>query len=134
MPRTHNQEHHTMSVIDTTSEFTVNIDGQRTGTNYRGLFKVKKYLSHADFLLKERIYLDMLGPYAEKAGVAASNTAEMMSTCHVRILEAPIWWKEAGNGMSLVDEEPPLEIYQKIKKIDEDLLAAVRKKGQEARD
>jgi hypothetical protein len=40
-----------------------------------------------------------------------------LATCQAHIIDAPKWWEKSGFGLDLLDEEPLVEIFNKIKEV-----------------
>lgn len=115
------------------NQFSVNVTGDTTGENYRGLFRVRSRLSHRDHLNRDRIRREMLGPAPEAASDRARSIAEIFSQLSVRVIEAPSWWTNSEGGMGLADDNVVAEIYQEALKAETDEIAKVTKKGEEAK-
>lgn len=113
---------------DNSEEFTVSCRGSITGTQYAGKFRAKRFLSHRDHVLQDRIRREALGEGAP--GALAAATADMLSQLQVRIISAPSFWKDGGNGWDLTDEEPVIEAYQKAIEIQKRALDAIQKEAE----
>ena len=113
-------------------EFTINVTGETTGETFKGVFKAKPRLSHRDTLLQDQMRRDLLGPKPEAAGQAAVANSLVFSKVWIHLLETPSWWKEAGNGVDLLDESPVVAVYDQLTKIEKEAMEAAKKDGEEA--
>lgn len=113
-------------------EFSISVTGETTGESFKGVFKAKVRLSHRDTLLQDQMRRDLLGPKPESAGQAAVANSLVFSKIWVHLTDAPSWWKEAGNGVDLMDESPIVAVYDGIVKLEKDATDAVKKAGEAA--
>lgn len=113
-------------------EFTINVTGEITGDTFRGVFKVKPRLSHRDTLLQDQMRRDLLGPKPGEAGQSAVASALVFSKIWAHLAEAPNWWKDAGNGVDLLDEAPVVAVYDAVQKVEKEAVDAVKKAGEKA--
>lgn len=113
-------------------EFTINVTGESTGEQFKGLFKVKSRLSHRDSLMQDQMRRDLLGPKPGEAGQGAIASALVFSKIWIHLIEAPSWWKDQGNGVDLIDEAPVVAVYDQIQKIEAEALEKVKKGGEKA--
>lgn len=113
-------------------EFSINVPGEVTGDNWKGVFKAKPRLSHRDTLLQDQFRRDLLGPKADAAGQAATANSLIFSKIWVHLTEAPSWWKDAGNGVDLLDEAPVVAIYDNIIRIEKEAIDKVKKDAEKA--
>lgn len=111
--------------------FTVNVTGANTGEEYKGVFKAKPRLTHRDALRRDQLRRELLGT-GENAGVAAVNIADIFSKIWVHVTDAPSWWKDAGSGLDLTDEEPIVEVYEAVVKMEKEAIEAVKKQAESA--
>jgi hypothetical protein len=113
-------------------EFTINVTGEITGETFRGVFKVKPRLSHRDTLLQDQMRRDLLGPKPGEAGQSAVASALVFSKIWAHLSEAPNWWKDASNGVDLLDEAPVVAVYDAVQKAEKEAVDAVKKAGEKA--
>lgn len=113
-------------------EFSINAVGETTGESFKGVFKAKPRLSHRDTLLQDQMRRDLLGPKPEAAGQAAVANSLVFSKIWAHLVEAPSWWKDAGNGVDLLDEAPVVAVYDNIVRVEKEVLDAVKKAGDTA--
>jgi hypothetical protein len=114
--------------------FTVSVVGETTGETFRGEFRAYKFLTHRQQLMLDQKRRELLGANAETASVRARNQSEVFSQLFVRLSEAPKWWLESGNGMDLVDDNVMVEVFTAAMKVEEEAVASVRKKAEEAKE
>lgn len=114
------------------ASFTISVIGEVTGEKWLGIFKVKVRLSHRDYIAKDKIRREFLGPHPEGASERAVTSAEILSQLAVRIIEAPAWWAASNNGLDLNDDAVILEIYNAAIKAETDTAEALKKKAAEA--
>ncbi len=118
------------------AEFAVNETGEFTGNQYPGTFKIKLRLSHRDRLRLDQMRRELLGPSPDGQPplIEAANTAEIFSYLWTRIISAPSWWVNAGNGIDLEDNKVVSVVYAKtVEKVNE-AIEALNKKGDEAKE
>lgn len=108
-------------------EFTINVTGETTGESFRGVFKAKPRLSHRDTLTQDQMRRDLLGPKPAEAGPGAVASSTVFSKIWIHLTEAPNWWKEAGNGVDLLDEAPVVAVYDQVQKIEQAAIDKVKK-------
>jgi len=114
--------------------FTISVVGNVTGETFKGKFSAKPHLSFRDELLQDKIRRELLGPDAEHASEAAKIQSFMFSQLAVRIVDAPGWWKDNGNGLDLVDDNVIAEVYQEVMRIEKEALKELQEKGDKALD
>lgn len=122
-----------MASQDEGTEFTISCTGEKTGETYIGKFKAKRFLSHRDRVMQDRIYRELLGVRPEDASQDAIAYAVMLSQCRVRILEAASWWKDADNGLDLRDNKPLEEVCEKVVAIETEAIKSVQEKAEAAK-
>ena len=113
-------------------EFKIKVVGEVTGEEYVGTFKAKPRLSHRDTLLQDQMRRDLLGPKGAEAGQAANASALIFSKCWIHLTEAASFWKDAGNGVDLLDEAPVVAVYDQILKIEAEANEKVKKAAEKA--
>ena len=104
------------------------------GSTLRGTFKVKLRLSYRDVLRMDSIRRDLLGKSPEMADGAASVIAERFAKMWVHILEAPSWWKDAGNGIDFEDAAPINEVFNAIEKLEKEHYEEMKAKAESAKE
>jgi hypothetical protein len=114
--------------------FTISVVGETSGETFRGEFRASKFLTHRQQLLLDQKRRELLGTNPDSASVRARNQAEVFSQLFVRLTEAPRWWTESGNGMDLVDDNIMVEVFGGAMKVEEEAMAAIKKKAEEARE
>lgn len=113
--------------------FEIHIVGDETGETFTGKFWAKEKLSQADILAIDARRRELLGPNSSEVSVDIYNRATVLSELTYRITGAPDWWKTSFNGLHLVDDNLVMEVYEKVKKVREDWLAAQKEKGEKAK-
>lgn len=113
-------------------EFSINVKGEVTGEDFKGVFKAVPRLSHRDNLRRDQLRRDLLGGKPEDASPDAMNVSLVFSKIWVHLVEAPSWWKDSGNGVNLLDEAPVAAVYDNVARIEREAIEAVQKKSQEA--
>lgn len=113
-------------------EFSIDKIGEVSGETFKGVFKVKIRLTHRDLLLQDQMRRDLLGPKPESASPSAVSTSMVFAKIWTHLVDAPNWWKDAGNGIELVDEAPVVAVYDSIIKIESDAIEALKKQGDAA--
>ena len=89
--------------METTAQFSINEVGTKTGRAFSGTFTVKTLLTRADQFAADQRRRDILGPGSAEALDALKLEAFMLGQLSVRILKAPQFWNESGNGLQLED-------------------------------
>lgn len=112
--------------------FDVNVVGDRTGEKWFGQFSSLKRLSHRQELLRDKIRRELLGTNQEGVSRRALDQADMLSELQVSLIDTPSWWKEAGNGIDLGDDNILTEVYTKVIEIKLKAIEEIQKKGEEA--
>lgn len=111
-----------MAVV--TEQFTID-----AGPAYPGVFKMKVRLTHRDVLVQDQFRRELLGPSKGETSPGATAVADVFSKLWVHILESPLWWKEAGNGIELVDEAPVAAVYKEVLRIEQEAVDKVKAAG-----
>ncbi len=120
--------------LDGTASFDIDLDGDASKTNFKGVFKVKTRLSFRDQLRIDQIRRDLLGPDpAGNASGEAMAIAIALADLAVHVIEAPLWWKEAKNGIELQDENVLLLIWEKTKEAKRVAIEGDNKEADEAK-
>lgn len=107
-----------------TEQFTID-----AGPQYPGLFKMKVRLTHRDILVQDQFRRELLGPGRGEPSPGAQAVADVFSKLWVHIVEAPLWWKEAGNGIELADEDPVAAVYKEVLRIEKEAVDKVKVAG-----
>lgn len=115
------------------ASFDIKMFGDITGEQWVGLFKAKKRLSYRDQLRRDQVRRDLLGNHPEAASALALSQAEIFSELSVRLIQAPSWWTEKGNGIDLEDDNVVIEVYQQAMKAESDALKELKEKGEAAK-
>lgn len=118
---------------DEGTEFTISCTGEKTGATYGGKFKAKRFLSHRDRVMQDRIYRELLGVRPDDASPDAVAYAMMLSQCRVRVLDAPSFWKDADNGLDLRDNKPLEEVCEKCVAIEAAAIKEVQDRAEAAK-
>lgn len=111
-------------------EFSVSVKGEITGEDFKGVFKALPRLSHRDNLRRDQLRRDLLGAKPEDASADATNVSAVFSKIWVHVVEAPSWWKDAKNGLDLLDETPVAAVYDNVARIEREAIEAVQKQAQ----
>lgn len=120
-------------VLNDPKSVAIDVVGSTTKRRYDGIFKIRLLLSHRQKLQKDESKRQLLGTLPDSASVDAMKTAIIYSKCWAHVIDAPGWWKEAGNGLDLLDDEPAGLLYDKIVSMEESLTNTVEKEGEEAK-
>lgn len=119
--------------INDSRSIAVDIKGTVTGQQFMGVFKIKPLLSHRDKLRRDQLKRELLGVQSDQASEAAYRTAEVFSKLWCHIIESPSWWKDASNGLDLLDEEPIVFLIEAIVKMEQEILDGISKQGEESK-
>jgi hypothetical protein len=88
--------------------------------------------SHIPQLMLDQKRRELLGANPDAASARARNQAEIFAQLFVRLSDAPKWWSESGYGMDLVDDNIMVEVFGGAMKVEEEAMAAIKKKAEEA--
>lgn len=121
-------------VLNDPKSFTIDVEGSTTKQKYTGVFKIRPLLSHRQKLQKDESKRQLLGVLPDSASVDAMKTAIIFSKVWAHVLEAPGWWKEAANGIDLLDDDPVGMVYDKIIEIENELTGNIEKDGEKAKE
>jgi hypothetical protein len=114
--------------------FIINEVGETTFESYPGAFKVRQLLNHAQQLERDRLRRDLLGGSAQTmATPRAADQAAIFAELMIRIVEAPKWWTESGNGVGLFDDNVVKKVYDLSIKAEDDFKDEIRKRAAEAK-
>jgi hypothetical protein len=113
--------------------FTLQLDGETTGTPWFGKFKAKIRLSLRDQLNRDKIRRELLGSMGGTPDDRALSIAIIISELTVRLVEAPPWWREQANGLDLEDGNVVSKVYDEAMKVEADALDNRKKKADEAK-
>jgi hypothetical protein len=113
--------------------FSVDVVGEVSGEQYKGVFKALPVLTHNQQLERDRIRREFLGQMSDAASARAMNQAALLAEIAIRLTEFPTWWADSKGGMELYDDAPVAEIYAGCMKAEQEFKAAVVAKGEAAR-
>jgi hypothetical protein len=99
-------------MMETTAIFNVSLVGEESGQPFNGQFKVKTLLTRRDRLRADEIRRELIGGKPEGASPSAAADAMVLSQLAVRIIESPQWWKDAGGGLDMADDNVLAEIFK----------------------
>ena len=103
--------------------FKIHVIGNRTKKLYTGDFRALRFLSHRLMMSKDRLRREFLsGPNMDTADQTEQRRAQALAECTVSITKAPQFWKDADSGLDLIDENVLVEVFEAIKKIQEDAV------------
>lgn len=123
-----------MEISNDPKSFSVDVEGSTTKRRYNGVFKVRPLLSHRQKLQKDEMKRQLLGMLPDGASNDAFKTAVIFSTIWAHLVEAPGWWKDASNGIDLLDEEPIEAVIDKIVAFEEEVKGQLIKDGEKAKE
>lgn len=116
----------------------VDVVGSITGETYKGVFKVKQRLSHRDIIKQDVVRRDILGKNGGEASDYAMVLANAYARIYVYLIDAkdatPGWWKDASNGMDLLDEEPVEALSNQILAMEKELNESLKKDASKAKE
>lgn len=98
------------------STFSVNVTSL-SGNSYVGQFRVRRRLSFLQEFRKDELRRELLGAKPEYAPPDLARSAYMLSVCSSHVIDAPTWWRDASNGVDLLDGEPLAAVYSEIDKV-----------------
>lgn len=116
-----------------TEKFTISIDGEKSSEKWHGEFTAKTTFSFRDDLVRDAYKRELLGgANPQFASERALNIAEIFSELRVRIVKAPTWWTEKGNGLDLGDDNVAGAVYKAAVAKEQEELARVKEKAETA--
>jgi hypothetical protein len=62
----------------------------------------------------------------------AIGSSVVLATCQAHIIEAPKWWEKSNNGLDLMDSEPLMDVYGKIREAQSEDKNSLVKAGEAA--
>lgn len=113
-------------------QFRISVVGDKSGETYIGDFSCLRRLSHRTELAKDRYYRELLGPHPETATKRAQSQADIISDLSACLISTPTWWKEAGNGLDLVDDNLLQSVWNETVRIRVDAVNEVQEKAKSA--
>lgn len=113
--------------------FTVTCVGSTTGEEFKGIFKCRPILTHAQQLGRDQFRRDLLGVDPDSASPRALNQATLLSEIAARLTDAPSWWKDSRDGRELYDDEPVAAIYSEVIQAENNFRDAIIAKAEKAR-
>lgn len=113
-----------------TAPFTIHETGDVSGETWTGEFMAKKWLSHRDHLRKDQVRRELLGGQAGAPTERALTTAMILSELAVRLVKAPSWWADTGNGLDLLDDNVIGIVYDAACKVETDAVEAKKSKAE----
>lgn len=121
---------------DRGEQINIRVKGDVTEEMYEGLFRVKTRLSHSEHLQQDRIRRELLGDAGAAPSFRASQTAAMLSALAVRVIDAPSWWKNSGEGgvagLGLSDDNVISEVYDAAMRKDVQIARSLAKEAEQA--
>lgn len=116
-------------------EKTISLDivGDETGLQYTGEFTIRCILNmaskHALELEKTRLMADYANPSRGLAGISIS-----LATIKAKIIKAPEWWYELGEGAEILDENVIVDLYDKSVLAEAEWRKSIAKKADDAKE
>ncbi len=124
-----------MSTFDTSPvSFNVDVVGEVTGTVYSGVFRVKPVLTHSEQLFRDQLMRQFLGPNPKDASGRAISQAGILAEIQIRTVDAPHWWKDSNNGLSLFDELIIAKIYDCIVEVENKWKESIKSAAVKAKE
>ena len=116
-----------MFLPDNKYTFTIKSTGDVTKQVFEGEFSSRVMLTVGEKRLleaeKARYTTDLKNP--TESLIAYSN---VLAELKVRIIDAPIWWKESSNGEALMDENVLLDVFNQMSEGDIEWMDQLNKK------
>jgi hypothetical protein len=113
------------------TSFSVNLKAE-SGDSYVGTFKIRKRLSHAQNLRKDALRRELLGDSPAAATQDVLMSSLILATCQAHIIESPNWWSKSNGGLDLLDQEPLVEVFNKINEAQQKEAEGLQTKAEEA--
>lgn len=113
-------------------EFTISttVDGEPR----KGLFKMKLRLSLRDLLRMDEFRRSLIGQKPEAPSETAVYMSNVFSKLWTHTLEAPNWWKDAGNGLDLEEIEPVIAVFDELNKAEKEYADELEKEAKAAKE
>lgn len=109
------------------------VEGEQTGQEYNGKFRVLVVLSQGLQLRRGVIFRELLGAHSGSASGDEVGLAERLSDLAVRVVESPTWWSTAMNGLDLRDAAPVGVLAEKVRAAVAEYESEVRARAEAAR-
>jgi hypothetical protein len=114
------------------STFNVNVTAISDNT-YAGTFRMRRRLSFFQEFRKDELRRELLGVKPESAPPDLQRYAFMLSVCSAHIIDSPDWWRNASNGVDLLDGEPVDAVFAEISKVLAETEKALLEKKEKAK-
>lgn len=115
-----------------TVDFSIDVKGELSGTDYKGFFSCLPRLSHRLTLEKDRKYREILGNDPGNASDSSKMLAIYLADFSVRLTKYPDWFRDSNFGADLEDWDVINTIAEKISDIikkDQEALSAKAEKA-----
>ncbi|WNM70150.1 hypothetical protein [Myxococcus phage Mx1] len=101
-------------------QFSIHVVGEATGKTYTGDFVVQVVLGSRHHFLTDQLYRKYLGGDPTHADSDVKFRAKVLSEINGAIVQAPLFWREEGDGVDLLDDNVLSEVYSGLlKKVEE---------------
>jgi hypothetical protein len=115
------------------STFSIHIVGEETGKVYSGEFTVRTSLSFRQQALADEIRRNIIGGNPQFVAPGIANVAFMAGQLAVRVVDAPKWWEEVGEGgIDLQDGNVLQKIFEQAVKADSDRKTKIQEEADKA--
>jgi hypothetical protein len=115
----------------TEMEFTISLVGDTTGEKWFGKFKARIRVPYRLQMMRDRLRREYLGEMPQYASARAQEQAIVFADLAVSLTEFPDWWKAAGNGQELCDDNLIEAIWSEVQRIQGAIKDEDKKKTQD---
>lgn len=113
--------------------FSVHVVGEVTGETYAGDFTAYKFLSSRLIFKRDQLLRSYIG--GENPLISGQvDRADKMAMVQSCLAAYPDWWKDKGFGVELIDLNVVDEVYDNVKRIQDEAMEAVKAKAAGAAD
>jgi hypothetical protein len=118
-----------MAVKSNTQAFHLSVVGDKTGETLKGDFVTTRILSHRQQLLSDRLVREYLGGDPKLASAEAYQRASILADINSALVTFPKFWREAGMGLDLIDDNVVAEVWNAVQKAQVDAVAEIQGKA-----
>lgn len=98
---------------ETTSDFTIDVEGEITKHRYVGEFTCK-IKNHRDKANAAKFEAQLNGELADNLDILTRNLHHMIAQLKYSITESPKWWVESNLGYDLYDHAVIRELFESV--------------------
>jgi hypothetical protein len=97
--------------------FNISVTGETSGEKWFGEFRALRRLSFRQQMMRDRARREYLGELAQYASARVLEQAIVFADLAVSLTKVPEWWKAAGNGQDLCDDNLLEAVWMEVQRI-----------------